>query len=546
MERFRERLSFGTAGIRGVLGAGPGRMNRAVARLVAVGLGRALLQRVSGAARRGVAVAYDARVLSREIALDVCAVLTGLGLRVRLLPGESPTPLLAFSVLDLRTAAGVMVTASHNPPEYNGIKVYWHNGAQIVPPLDDEISSAIDAAGSVASVPFLSMEEARRRGLLEDVDDSLEERYLAAITRQAPEPPSGRRALEPGIVYTPLHGVGWHLTRRALERPGLPRVSVVASQAEPDGCFPTVRLPNPEEPAALELAVQQARREDAGLVLAHDPDADRIAVACRDTDGQLRVLNGDQVGCLLGYHLLDRYRALGGLPAGAFVVTTIVSSSQLARIAKHFNVRCELTLTGLKWVWNRALDLERQGGTFLFGYEEALGYSVSPAVHDKDGISAGLLLAEMAAGRAAVGETLLDLLEEIDILTGVVLTRQVSFPLPQEKSRGMVRRLLDRLREDPSILGGFRPLRLSDFERGERRDFLSGRSEQINLPSSSVLLLELEHGRAIKLRPSGTEPKLKIYLEACEPPSSRERVAEARERATKALDALAQALRNLL
>ncbi len=552
-ERFRQRLSFGTAGIRGVLGAGPGRMNRALARLVAAGLGRVLLRRLPESAERGVAVAHDARILSREMALDVCSVLAGLGLRVHLLPAESPTPLLAFAILDLQAAAGVMVTASHNPPEYNGIKVFWDNGAQIVPPVDEEISAAIDDAGSVASVPFLAAEEARRRGLLEDAgagsprrgaSGTLEDRYMAAIARS---PDAAAQPAPPlDVVYTPLHGVGGRLTRRALESQGLTRIHSVATQIEPDGGFPTVRFPNPEDHSVLEAALEQARREDVAVVLAHDPDADRLAVACRARDGEYRVLSGDQIGALLGYYLLDRHRAAGSLPSGAFVVTTIVSSSQLGRIARLFGIRCELTLTGLKWIWNRALELERDGGTFVFGYEEALGYSVSPAVHDKDGISAALLAAEMASGLAAAGKGLLDLLDEIDGRAGAALTRQVTLPLPPDEARDVVHGLIERLRRGATAFGGLRIRRLADFEHGERIDVASGRSERIELPSSPVVQLELEDARRITLRPSGTEPKLKIYLEACEPPTSRDKLADARARASAALDALEQAVQGLL
>lgn len=543
-ERFGQRLSFGTAGIRGVLGAGPGRMNRALARRVAAGFGRVVLHRVPDAAERGVAVGHDARILSREMALDVSSVLAGLGLRVHLLPAECPTPLLAFAILDFDAAAGIMVTASHNPPEYNGIKVFWDNGAQIVPPIDAEISAAIDDVDSMASVPFLAQDEARRRGLLEDAGSDLEDRYLEAIARQLPAPPAAPASLI-DVVYTPLHGVGWHLARRAHERQGLTRITPVAAQVEPDGRFPTVRFPNPEDHAVLDLALEQARREDAAVVLAHDPDADRLAVACRDRNGY-RVLSGDQIGALLGYYLLDRYRASGSLPSGGFVVTTIVSSSQLARIAELFGVRCELTLTGLKWIWNRALELERQGGTFLFGYEEALGYSVGAAVRDKDGISAGLAIAEMAAGRLAAGESLLDQLDEIDARAGVALTRQVTLPLPPAEARETVHRLIERLRRDAPALGGFRLRRLSDFESSERIDVSEGRSERIDLPSSPVVQLELEQNRRLTLRPSGTEPKLKIYLEACEPPADREQLPAARTRATAALDALEQEVAGLL
>ncbi len=296
----------------------------------------------------------------------------------------------------------------------------------------------------------------------------------------------------------------------------------------------------------MELVLREARQEEADLVLAHDPDADRMVAAVRDAGGSYQVLSGDQIGCLLGYSLLDAYSASGELSAASFVVTTVVSSSQLARIAELFHVRCELTLTGLKWIWNRALELEERGGDFLFGYEEALGYSVGPAVRDKDGISAGLALAEVARSRAASGETLLDLLAEIEAKTGVVVTRQFSLPLPQAEGREQVRQLVDRLRVRPSELAGLRPRRLSDLERGERLDLRSGRSERLELPSSPVVLLELEEDRTVKLRPSGTEPKLKVYLEAREPPTSRQRWEAARQKAAAALDDAEQAVRALL
>jgi phosphomannomutase len=554
-ERFGARLEFGTAGIRGILGGGPGRMNRALARWVAAGLGRVLLARVAGAGERGVVVGYDMRRLSRELALEMCGGLAGCGVRVRLLRRPSPTPVVAFGVVELGAAAGVVVTASHNPPEYNGIKVYWQNGAQIVPPLDQEISAAIDALGSPDRSPFMAPEAARAGGLLEEDAGDLEDRYLAAIARQAPSPPQPPpgtpAAAAPGIVYTPLHGVALELARRAFAARGFDRLSVVAEQAAPDGSFPTLRLPNPEEPDALDLALRQAEREGAGLVIAHDPDGDRLAAAVRAAGGGFRILSGDQIGCLLGWQLLELYQAAGALAAGAgcFVVTTVVSSSLLRRIAALYGVDCELTLTGLKWIWNRALERERQGGTFLFGYEEALGYSVGRAVRDKDGISAGVLLAETARAAAAAGKTLLDRLDEIEARAGVVATRHLSLPLAPAEGQRRVRRLLDRLCENGAAprVGGLRVERIGDFEARQRRDLATGTTAPIvDLPPTPLVILELERDRSVRLRPSGTEPKLKLYLEAAEPPPGGAQLAAARSRATAALDELERGVRELL
>jgi phosphomannomutase len=544
---FRGRLEFGTAGIRGVLGPGPGRMNRAVARRVAAGIASVLLRRVPSARHRGVAVGYDMRNLSSEMALDVVGVLAGFGLPVKLLGGPNPTSLLAFAVLELGTPAGIMVTASHNPPDYNGIKVYWENGAQIVPPIDGEIASAIDSLASTADIPYLAPQPATGGRPLIELGVDLEARYAAAIAASLPPggpSPVGRGL---GIVYTPLHGVAWPLTRRVFRSRGLQEPTVVPEQAEPDPRFPTVTSPNPEEPEALELALELARLEGAALVLAHDPDGDRLGAAARDATGRYRVLHGDQVGALLGHRLLENHLAEGRIGPESFVVTTVVSSSLLSRIAELYGVRCELTLTGLKWIWNRALELERAGGHFVFGYEEALGYSVSPVVHDKDGISAGLLLSELAHRLAAEGKTLFDRLDEIYAWAGVVLTRRISLPVRDlDQSQAGSHSVLARARREWPELESLGVVRVSDFWRSEREDLETRTIAPIDLPQTPLLIFDLSGGRVVKLRPSGTEPKLKIYLEVREAPGPPARVPAVRERVATELDALARIVRQLV
>jgi phosphomannomutase len=550
LSRFAERLEFGTAGIRGVLGAGPGRMNRALVRRVTAGLGRTLLEMVPDARQRGVAVAYDGRRLSAEMASDSAAVLAGLGIRVHWIGGPNPTPLLAFSVLSLGAAAGVMVTASHNPPEYNGYKVYWDNGAQIVPPLDAHISEAISGIGSLSEVPWLEAASARGRGLLVDAPGDLDERYLAALEGQALAPPLRAETAERlPVVYTPLHGVGKRLALRALAARGLTRVRCVSEQAEPDGRFPTVRFPNPEEPGALDLALDLARREGAVIVLANDPDADRLCVSVRDTHstGGFRTLSGDQLGALLAYHILERRSASGGLPPASFVVTTIVSSGLLGRMSEQYGVPCERTLTGFKWICNRALDLERRGGTFLFGYEEALGYCVGRAVRDKDGIGAAAILAEQAGLAAAEGKSLLDRLEELYRRFGLFLTRQISLHLPGAEGIGRIRATMERLRTGPpSEIAGRKILVLTDLRTGLVLDRRTGRSDRSGLPPSDVLLLELEHDARVTLRPSGTEPKLKVYLETREEVAPGETLDAAQGRAATSLGAIEADMRTFL
>jgi phosphomannomutase len=550
LSRFGERLEFGTAGIRGVLGAGPGRMNRALVRRVTAGLARTVLEMVPNASERGVAIGFDGRRLSAEMAEDTAAVLAGRGIRVHWLGGPHPTPLLAYSVLELAAAAGVMITASHNPPEYNGYKVYWDNGAQIVPPLDAHISEAISAFGSLRDVPWLDAAEARARGLLVPAPADLEVRYLAALEEQALVPALPLGAAERlGVVYTPLHGTGRRLAVRALAARGLTRVACVPEQAEPDGRFPTVRFPNPEEPGALDLALGLARSEGAALVLANDPDADRLAVAVRHPGQPHRYepLSGDQLGVLLAYHILERRSKSGRLPDGGFVVTTIVSSTLLDRMAAAYGVRCERTLTGFKWICNRALDLERRGGTFLYGYEEALGYCVGRAVRDKDGIGAAAMLAELAGEAAGKDLNLLDRLEEVYRRFGLFLTRQLSVSLQGAEGQRRMRATLERLRtEPPAELGGRRLLVLTDLHTGLVLDRRTGQSGPAELPPSDVLILELDQDCRVTLRPSGTEPKLKVYLEAREEVAADEPLEAAQARASSALDALEAAVRTFL
>ena len=485
--RFAGELRFGTAGLRGALGAGPARMNVATVRRASAGVARYLLDEVEGAAEAGVVVGHDARHGSARFASEAAAVFSGAGLRVRSLPPLAPTPLLAFAVRHLGCAAGVMITASHNPPQDNGYKVYLGDGAQIAPPVDEEIAARIEGAGAPATLPLGD-------GGVE-TGSEVAEAYLQAILDALPDSP----AREVEIVYTPLHGVGATLCLEAFGLAGFPAPRVVSSQAEPDPDFPTVELPNPEEAGTLDLALAEAQAADADVLLVNDPDADRLAVAVPGAGGWRR-LHGDEVGALMADFLLEHCPD----PARALLVTTVVSSSLLGRMAEAAGAGYAETLTGFKWIMGALA--RAPGRRLLLGYEEALGYAPSEVVRDKDGISAALVMAQLAAAEKAAGRTLEDRLEELAGRFGAHATGQLTL---EGESAGLV----DRLRAEPpsSLLG--RPLEcVDDVEAGVRRH-ADGREEPLDLPPGDVLILRAD-GLRVVVRPSGTEPKLKTYLEA--------------------------------
>lgn len=480
-DRFRGTLEFGTAGLRGALGAGPNRMNRVVVIRAAAGLASYLLEE---GAEPGtpVVIGYDARHDSDVFARDTAEVMAGAGLRPLLLPRPLPTPLLAFAIRELGCAAGVMVTASHNPPQDNGYKVYLGDGSQIVPPADTGIAERISAVGTLASVPRVPLETTKGRVLDEGIIDA----YLDTVAAIAGD---GPRDL--AIVYTPLHGVGGGALPTVLETAGFDAPTIVAEQELPDPDFPTVSFPNPEEPGAIDRAVALAERTGADLVVANDPDADRCALAVpAGPDGGWRMLRGDEVGALLADHLLKTGRT------GVYA-TSIVSSSLLGTMATAAGQRYAETLTGFKWI-GRLPDL-------AFGYEEALGYCVDPAnVADKDGVSAALMLCEIAAAAKAEGRGLTDLLDDIAVAHGLHATDQLSVRVTD---LSLIAAAMERLRtRPPTTLGGAEVTSVEDLTRGSA-----------DLPPTDGLRYRTADGSRVVVRPSGTEPKLKCYLEVVVP-----------------------------
>jgi phosphomannomutase len=534
-ERFAAPLAFGTAGLRGEIGAGPARMNRALVARASAGLCRELEAGLPRAKERGLCIGFDARRGSHEFAEETAAVAAGLGFRVHVFEQPGPTPLLAFAVIDRGAAGGVMVTASHNPARDNGYKVYWENGAQIVPPHDASIAAAMAAVPSVLALPRLDRHERRARGLEQPLGAEFEARYLRGVRAVAGQPSRGAPALS--IAYTALHGVGARLMRAALADAGFTRVACVAEQDEPDPEFPTVAFPNPEEPGAMDRVLALGEQVQADLVIANDPDADRLALAARAQSGRLQMLTGNQTGVLLAEHVLSALPHDGADDRPAVVLSSLVSTPMIASVARAHAAAWEPTLTGFKWICNRALQLERERGVrFAFGFEEALGYSAGTLVRDKDGISSAVLAANLAAELKAQGRTLHDQLEALYRRHGMYVSSQIALRLHADAQQRLMHAARSR---PPTGLAGLGVRAIIDVLHGTTRGEPSFRPE---LPPSDMLIWELDGGHRICIRPSGTEPKLKLYLDVREPVHGEEPVAAAAARAAATLDVLASAL----
>jgi phosphomannomutase len=504
-DQFGSRLTFGTAGLRGPIAAGPNRMNRLVVRQSAAGLGQRILAEGPAYMARGVVVGFDARHKSDVFASDTARVFAAQGIPVFLFPHIVPTPILAFAVTHLGCAAGVMVTASHNPPQDNGYKVYWGDGPQIVSPLDAEIAAEIDCVAASVASPSMATEG---DPLIQFVDPSTIEAYHAGVRALDTCTSDSAARANLRIVYTAMHGVGGAAMLRVFHEAGFTDVSPVAEQLNPDPDFPTVAFPNPEEPGALALSYAHARSVNAQLIIANDPDADRMSAAIPDpaASGGWRQLRGDEVGWLLAQHLLLESASLG---ANRLVATTIVSSSLLSAMAAKHGVHYNETLTGFKWLARNAL-VHREWQHVL-SYEEALGYSVGSLVLDKDGMSAALILADLAAARHAGGSSLAEALTEIENEYGRFETEQQSLRFEGADAQEQMAALMDRLRASlPSSLAGVAVSSIRDIAT--------------ETPAADVVILRLgnngEVGR-VTVRPSGTEPKCKVYYEVVSHGSTR-------------------------
>ncbi len=519
-DRFDERLAFGTAGLRGRLGAGPNRMNRALVRRVTAGLADRL---VHGEDTAGgvVVIGRDARHGSEAFAEDATRVLAGAGVDVLVFEDPVPTPLVAFAVRHLGAAAGIVVTARHNPPADNGYKVYLAGGRQIVPPVDAEISDAIDAVGPLADVVVADADDPRIRPVPAEVEIAYREQVLGLVD------PAGPRDLR--IAYTALHGVAGDLATSILASAGFAAVHPVPEQHQPDPDFPTVAFPTPEEPGAMDAVIALARQVDADLILANDPDGDRIAVAIPDGDGGWRMLTGDEIGVVLAEDVLARGAMADG--AAPWVATTVVSSSLLADVAAHHGAGYVETLTGFKWLSQQAERIADDGGRVVLSYEQALGVSIGDVVRDKDGISAALAVADLAARLRGAGRGLDGLLDDLARRHGAHVTLGRSVLLDDTGEGDLVAEALQRLRDTPPRdLGGSEVTEVWDHDAGVVTH-VDGAIDQIDLPAQDLMRFVAADGTRVMVRPSGTEPKLKFYGEAVgaadqDPDVARERAAE--------------------
>ena len=511
-DRFYTELAFGTGGLRGVLGMGTNRMNVYNVRRATMGLAKYLIDQ--GIADRGVTVAYDSRNMSDVFAKQTALTLAAAGVKAYLFDSLRPVPVLSYSVRHLHAAGGVIITASHNPPKYNGYKVYGEDGAQIGLEAADAITKYIRSLQYEQCAP-MAEDEAREKGLLQiigakEVDDD----YIRMIKGLALRPELlEKRGKDLNIVYTPLHGSGNVPVRRMLQEVGVTHVTVVPEQEKPDGNFPTVTAPNPEDPAAFRLAIPLAEKVGASVVFGTDPDCDRLGAAVRDGAGVFHTLTGNQIACLMLYHILTSLKEKGTLPKNGAVVKSVVSTELARAICDDFGVAMVEVLTGFKFIGEKIQQFEETGShTFLFGFEESFGYLSGTQVRDKDGVNASLLLCEAACACMDRGETLYDALQAIYRRYGYYQERGVSVTLPGKDGAEKIQRMMTAMRANPpKALAGVRVLAVRDFLRGARVD-ASGAETALDFPRSNVLYFELEGGNWVCVRPSGTEPKIKLYI----------------------------------
>ncbi|MDI6812982.1 MAG: phospho-sugar mutase [Desulfitobacteriaceae bacterium] len=516
-DRFYRDLEFGTGGMRGIMGAGTNRMNRYVIRKATQGLSEYLKENVQDAATRGVAIAYDSRRHSTEFAREAALVLAGNGIKAYVFESLRPTPELSFTVRHLGCVAGIVVTASHNSKEYNGYKVYDEDGGQSPPRQADAILAKIEARENWLDIELMEEKEAIRRGFLVYIGQNIDEVYLRQVRMLALHPELIReQGGELGIVYTPLHGAGNQMVQRMLRENGFSQLFVVPEQEDPDPEFSTVEYPNPENPAALALAWKYGEARNADLLVATDPDGDRLGIVARKTlDGPFAQLSGNQAGIILAYYLLSQKKQLGILPEKAVLIKTIASTDLADEVGKAFGVRVESVLTGFKFIAEKEKEMEDAGtGIFQMGFEESYGYLAGDFVRDKDGVIAALLFAEAALHyKIAERRTLWQVLEEISIRFGYYHDGQESFEFPGKEGQEEMEQIMEILRKtEITEIGGLTVEHQDDYELRHGKNRLTGEDYPLTLPKSNVLRFSFLGGGFVMARPSGTEPKIKFYF----------------------------------
>ena len=512
-EAFYAPLEFGTAGMRGIVGPGINRMNIYTVRQATEGLARLIETYGEEAKKRGVAIAHDSRHFSPEFALESAKVLVKHGIKAYVFEDLRPTPELSYAVRHLHTFAGIMITASHNPAAYNGYKVYGEDGGQMPPKDADALTEYVRQVENPLAVDVVTKEELEQSALFEWIGEAVDTAYLEEIKSVSVNPSLLSDTKDLSVVYTPLHGTGLMLTKRALYQAGFTGLQIVSEQAVPDGDFTTVKSPNPEEAGAFEYAIRLGEETKADVLLATDPDADRMGAAVRQPDGTYQVITGNQIAAILLDYLLFAHQKAGTLPANAAAVKSIVSSELPTVIAEHYGAKMVNVLTGFKFIAEQIKNYEETNAhTFMFGFEESYGYLVQPFVRDKDAIQAVLLLTEVAAHFKSEGKTLYDGLQALYEKYGYFLEKTISVTVQGLEGPAKIKALLDGLRKEvPSNFGGIKVSVAQDFAVNQQVD-AEGVVSEIGLPTSNVLKYILEDGSWIAVRPSGTEPKIKFYM----------------------------------
>lgn len=517
-DAFYKNLEFGTGGMRGIMGVGTNRINKYTLGKNTQGLSEYLKKSFPNQELK-VAIAYDCRHNSDTLAKVVADVFSANGIKVFLFSDMRPTPELSFAVRYLNCQAGIVLTASHNPPEYNGYKVYWNDGAQLVPPQDGEIIKVIESL-SYEQIKFDS-----NQNLIQYIDTEIDEAFIESTIENASfsTPESAKQNLK--VVYTPLHGTSVKLIPNVLEQAGYTDVHIVEEQAEPNGDFPTVKSPNPEEPEALAMALDLAEKTSADIVVGTDPDSDRLGVAVRDLEGKMILLNGNQTMVIMTAFLLEQWKRAGKITGKEFIGSTIVSTPMMLDLAEDYGVECKVGLTGFKWIAKFIRDFPNQ--KFIGGGEESFGFMVGDAVRDKDAVGAILLVCEIAAQAKAAGSSLYRELINLYMDYGFYKEHLISITKKGIEGATQIKQMMIDLRENPMTeIAGQRVVMIEDYQSSIAKDLMSGENYEITIPKSNVLIYYLEDGSKICARPSGTEPKIKFYFSVNE---SLENIADAKE-----------------
>lgn len=536
VEAFYTNLEFGTGGLRGIMGVGTNRMNKYTVGAATQGLANYLIKNFKNGNIQ-VAISHDSRLNSREFAEITADILSANGITVYLFESLRPTPELSFAVRHLGCNAGIMITASHNPKEYNGYKVYWQDGGQLVPPHDKNVIKEVNKITSISQIKWQGVPAA-----IHIIGEDVDQVYLEKIQQLSINPKAAKKAKDLKIVYTPLHGTGITLVPKALELYGFSNVILVDEQSVPDGNFPTVKSPNPEEKSALELALKKADEVNADLILATDPDADRVGIAIRDTDGKMRLLNGNQTGTLLFHYILSQTQKNDMLNEDQFVVKTIVTTDLIQKVALDYNVECANVLTGFKYIAEEILKKEGQK-RFLCGGEESYGYLIGDFVRDKDSISACCLIAEMAAYYMTNNRTqnrlLIDVLHNIYRTYGFYKEDLLSITKKGKSGLEEIQQMMANYRSNPpKNLGGQAVVMMKDYAISKSYNFKYHSNEIIDLPTSNVLQFFLEDGSKVTVRPSGTEPKIKFYFSVVNNIRKRANIQEEESKLDKKIEQL--------